>query len=193
VKEHPILFSAPMVRAILEGRKTMTRRVVSPRIVNNWDGPRGQGDIDAGYPFVETRDGPYVSAIKICPYGQPGDRLWVRETFCPTAGECEIPAIYRASYEEEHLFEPYWKPSIFMPRALSRILLEVTSVRVERVQDITRVDAMAEGIEDKSIDGLWMSPESRFAELWDSINAKRGYGWDVNPWVWGIEFRRVAA
>lgn len=162
LKERPILMSAPMVRAILEGRKTQTRRVAK----------------------ITSR----------CPHGVPGDRLWVRETcerrpFC--AGSKAICVAYSA--DGESVLDPvgfdyscWWKrgeklPSIFMPRWASRITLEVTGVRVERVQEINQVDALAEGTQGKH----------SYAELWDSLNAKRGFGWDTNPWVWVLEFKRV--
>jgi hypothetical protein len=231
MKERPILFTGDMVHAILEGRKTMTRRVIKPqpvRSVTDWtmDAEEGEAAIYRGWPhWLEAsrgrnkRDAGELTPRKIaCPYGQPGDRLWVRETFCPTVGGCEEPAIYQASYEEgKHLFEPYWRPSIFMPRALSRILLEVTAVRVERVQDIGEEDARAEGIapnwvgdlkgwnpeehgflgtplpDPDSEEAYYRTGREAFAELWNSINAKRGYGWDANPWVWVINFRRVMA
>ena len=169
-----------MVRAILDGRKTQTRRVMN---------------------YMAR---PY-------PYGQPGDLLWVRETWADTSRECPTcPVSYRATWprddEDGRCFD--WKPSIFMPRAFSRITLEIVSVRIEQLQDISEEDANAEGVDEPGIyqgfsDGLFMlqttqdEPEDEltyrdgFAWLWDSINAKRGIGWDTNPWVWAIEFRMV--
>ncbi len=181
MSEHPILFSAAMVKAILEGRKTQTRRVIKPQPIHN----------------IKHRE--YIAVIdgskKQCPYGQPGDRLWVRETwqlseeagmYYPETGRlpdtlCE----YAADYSEvERKDGGPWKPSIFMPRWASRITLEVVKVRVERLQDMSYEDAVAEGI-----DHIYPQGRLQFRMLWDSINAKRGYGWDVNPWVWVVEFK----
>jgi hypothetical protein len=217
VKERPVLFSGPMVRAILEGRKTMTRRVIKPQ--------------------------PQVAPEGDNPYGNRGDRLWVRETWNSfreltdverakqsgildrfhkgkirdiSAGAMELPvgtgvlrAIYAADFGD-WAFDPdsdlHWRPSIFMPRALSRISLEITDVRVERVQDISEEDAKAEGIgvlplqsaDDpsawwQSAPGVHQDRNARgsFIQLWDSINAKRGYGWIVNPWIWVISFKQM--
>lgn len=214
MKERPILFSGPMVRAILEGRKNMTRRVIKPqpKVFNGRAGGR-----DIGWPLDNH------GRLLACPYGQPGDQLWVRETWCSlkeVGFSVDPKAIaYRASTgqtlkwrDEEDRDEgeetPRWKPSIFMPRWASRILLEVVSARVERVQDISEADAKAEGAEAKRWGDLKQIPTSLlmrfgrnlpidplyvygFGELWDSINSARGYGWDVNPWVWVVEFKRI--
>jgi hypothetical protein len=192
MKERPILFSAEMVRAILDGRKTQTRRVAKlnasgrvklPGSPSNW--------------HCEDPD-----AVLACPYGQPGDRLWVRETFRVIDGQTQprIAIDYRADPEDkwcrigDFLCDgKKWTPSIYMPRLASRILLEITNVRVERVQEISDKDCLAEGIADLAIP---LRPDltmyrSSYADLWDSINAKRGFGWDANPWVWVIEFRRI--
>jgi hypothetical protein len=182
--ERPILFSGPMVRAILDGRKTETRRIVKPQPPNAYLPPEG--------PFKDRMGGPY---------GEPGDRLWVRETWC--RGEAWYPAstyAYRADYEAsewtEHVdhdplagaksfncmacgFER-WRPGIHMPRAACRIELVVTGVRVERLQDITEGDAMAEGT----------GGRAGFAALWESINARRA-PWASNPWVWVVGFSRL--
>lgn len=163
MKERPIIFSTPMIQAILEGRKTQTRRVVKYR-------PYAQDDAPVH--------------LHECPYGVPGDRLWVREAwgqgyFTPPGDDTTEGAIhYRATELDAHVT---WKPSIFMPRWASRITLRITKVRVERVQNITGKDAIAEGVE--SVD--------QYRKLWNSLNAKRDYGWDENPRVWVIEFRRV--
>jgi hypothetical protein len=173
-RERPILFSAPMVRALLSGRKTQTRRVAKAR---------KEGDIT-------WRTNP------ICPYGQPGDVLWVKETWrpCSTGG-----AWYRATRLGD---DPGpWRPSIYMPRWASRITLRLTSVRVERLQAISEEDANAEGVDE--LDG-WMD-EARlvaasvrlrapmedartwFAALWESIHGE--FAWDANPWVWVLGFK----
>lgn len=230
MKERPILFSGPMVRAILEGRKTQTRRILKQADFSR--GLLAGGDwADAVYPARESgwiawhgrsTPGPELEAFTkqtyaqgfLCPYGQPGDRLWVRETWMefertPTiVGYLPGGIGYRADLDEcgqvpvtedglTVLRTPKdnWRPSIFMPREHSRITLEVVSVRVERVQEITHSDAIAEGIIDQElgagdlIDGSYAV--TNFAYLWDSINAKRGYAWESNPWVWVVSFVRA--
>ena len=212
-KEHPILFSAPMVRAILEGRKTMTRRVVKfhksvsehswwmeaheigPAEFIFWSGPQ---KVDPGFTKSVYKAGDGIR----CPYGIPGDRLWVRETHAwiegdsPSDYETGSGWIYRASLAPEHDDGLKWKPSIFMPRLASRILLEVVSVRVERLQDITRSDIKAEGLvcpSELHSDDLeynyrqWYIDE--WIRLWKSINGPES--WEQNPWVWVIGFKRV--
>lgn len=175
MKGHPILFSAAMVRAILEGEKTQTRRIArlnaSGRVA--WKGHNWHCD------DPESR--------LACPYGQPGDRLWVRETWADTMSD-PPEAVYRADGERHPSSFLKWKPSIFMPRWASRITLEVTGVRVERLQEISKADVIAEGIDGLSdIHAGWHQP---YAQLWDSINAKRA-PWSSNPLVWVIEFKRV--
>jgi hypothetical protein len=191
MKERPILFSGEMVRAILAGKKTQTRRVVKLDVSNFFDPPNCQDDKDAGWPITTTREGDTVKAATLCPHGQPGDRLWVRETWGHNGcGNC--PIHYRADEPEwkNESLNPNakWHPSIFMPRCASRILLEITAVRCERLQEITREDASAEGV--VSFDEL--STVDRYAILWESINGKTpGKRWEDNPWVWVIEFRRI--
>jgi hypothetical protein len=215
MKERPILFSGPMVRAILEGAKTQTRRVVKPQPpwwaekVHEWaqDGAQWRGQVaDAIWTMR-------------CPYGQSGDQLWVREAWATIVQyddlkPSEIPkgtARWPVTYYAAHPKSASWnschrgriRPSIFMPRWASRVMLEVTGVRVERVQDISCADAEAEGcpmenyhdtresIKDERgalIQSGRIGPPAWFSHLWDSINAKRGFGWDINPWVWVIEF-----
>lgn len=228
-KERPILFNGEMVRAILDGRKTQTRRVVKPQIGTDpcdkfvhvevtvtdgwyywWDyicGP-GSYDVDQAYHHIK------------CPYGEPGDHLYVRETWCPQAfngvdgyvgyradRKVFVKSTYGGMHEAaRHLLDTQdspikWKPSIHMPRWASRITLEITDVRVERVQDISGQDAFWEGCNvynpaDDRIDHIGHHPSysiGEFKSLWNSTNEKRGYGWDVNPWVWVIEFKRLAA
>jgi hypothetical protein len=201
MKERPILFSAPMVRALLDGSKTQTRRAVKGEMLSNL------GDLPHVPDWI-TADVP-----RLCPYGQPGDRLWVRETWRHTAGSLdEARALtediasgtavdWRATYiercikelgfsreeaEQADSFET-WRPSIHMPRWASRILLEVVSVRVERLQSCSDSDARAEGIVASEFDPS--SPVFRYACLWDDINGRGS--WNANPWVWVVEFRRV--
>lgn len=186
MNERPILFSGPMVRAILDGTKTQTRRVVKPQ-------PKGEVEF-----IRESYAGPgwYVAAkphtddyYVRCPYGVPGDRLWVRETWALPYKENWLEAkddiVYRASPRDSST-PVKWVPSIFMKRWMSRILLEIEDVRVERVQDISEDDALDEGIDN------YDDPARQvFADLWDSINAKSGFSWESNPWVWVIKFKTI--
>lgn len=202
MKERPILFSAEMVRAILDGRKTQTRRVVKGMALD-WLQP---GMFSPK--FVADPEN-YLS-----PYGYAGDRLWVRETLCTeidaTMAEMECGKFAYKADDESNLWTSVNGyriiPSIYMPRWASRVTLEVVNVRVERVQEISREDAKAEGVSN-----LWRWDQARnekhpehfvrgvlnpfvanYSVLWDEINGKRGFGWDVNPWVWVIEFRRMS-
>ena len=170
MKERPILFSGPMVRAILDGRKTQTRRVVK---IGSYR-PSGPFGDHAGY----------------CPYGKPGDRLWVRETFFNEPNFHGVSATwYRA---DNDTFPGMWKPSIHMPRRLSRITLEITAVRVESLNEINGMEAWREGCPyHPKADP---EPEDMIAwyrKLWESINGPGS--WAANPWVWVIDFRRAAA
>lgn len=180
-----------MVRAILEGRKTQTRRIVKPDIANfledGWE-PKER--------MYETRDGDIVPAHTLCPYGQPGDRLWVRETWQPNTMKTGWPYYYRAT--DDDVVSPPWKSPLFMPRAASRILLEITDVRVERLREITHEDAMAEGFEltgwrptyyDPDSGGEARTPQDNFAEMWEKIHGSES--WWQNPWVWAITFKRI--
>lgn len=228
VIERPILFSGAMVRAILEGRKTQTRRVVKPQpdFVTNYHNP-GRNRT----PYVGGSVDPQLIR---CPCGQPGDRLWVKETFKHTGNSWwgSEPDFVSASitYKEGGEFrrcgnyesftkapiekwwnvsKAVWKPSIFMRREFSRITLEIVSVRVERVQEITDKDAEAEGAHPYPFMSTMLNVSTRkfdvipnfhrraYAELWDSINGKRkegkpDYSWAANPWVWVVEFKPVA-
>lgn len=194
MKQRPILFNASMVRALLDGTKTQTRRVVKP-----------QPDcIKAGKPYTTAG---LPSTPIACPYGQVGDQLWVRETwYCDDFRVQRGPylkpddfdvvesrengcLVFRADgsspYEAE---QPKWKPAIHMPRWASRITLEITSVRVERLNDISRGDCMAEGCPFPNI-AKETDPKQWYRELWKSINGAGS--WDLNPWVWVIEFKKV--
>ncbi|MEX6663738.1 hypothetical protein [Pseudomonas sp. W2-17] len=192
IKERPILFSAPMVRAILEGRKTVTRREVKKQAALNC--------LAAGF---EPAFLALAGNADLCPYGQPGNRLWVRETWAQPAHLDPGPTVYRATYPDcikgqgwENLPPSdaiHWKPSIHMFRRDSRILLEITDVRVERLQDITNAESIAEGAEPvtlaeaRSLDLL--TYQAGFARLWNSINGPGA--WAADPWVWVVEFKRV--
>lgn len=192
MKERPILFSAPMVRAILEGRKTQTRRIAK-KMVRHPD----FGNLYTPGALVLEHESQHV-IDRCCPYGQPGDRLWVRETWCCVHG---IPSStgphpddfvrYRADDQpgDKVLSEKKcWKPSIHMPRVYSRILLEIIAVRVERLNSITVSDAIVEGY-DGSVDSPADPSIKWFSNLWELINGAGS--WAANPWVWVIEFKRV--
>lgn len=187
--EHPILFSGPMVRAILESRKTQTRRPIKGAPLGADCGLFAKDS--AVFFRGTTPESPSVGAPIRCPYGVPGDRLWVRETWqdwCPTwsGGRTHRPA-YRATPDERG--EPLrWRPSIHMPRWASRITLELTGVRVERLQAIDEAGAICEGFMYAGRGDDWQRPDS-FRVLWDRLNSPRGYGWDMNPWIWVLEFR----
>ena len=213
MKYRPILFSAPMVRAILEGRKTQTRRVVTiPRELHCGE-PLAHKDVEVRF-FEEGHSGPgsYMFlndcpqegvAFLNCPYGAPGDRLWVRETWTKDIQGCAVQN--GISYRADHLCMTgdgpatiKWRPSIFMPRWASRITLEVVSVRVERLQDISAQDAVAEGVEKETVYKAFrlykehIDPIKAYSVLWDAINGARpGFAWADNPWVWAIKFKRV--
>lgn len=192
--ERPILFSGPMVRAILAGTKTQTRRVVSGDNRGAYWDHRGYRAEYEGRGVITFRfaDGSNrVNGIdgmpfrRLCPYD--ADRLWVRETWA----KCSDGYLYRARGDR---WAYAWKPSIHMPRDACRITLPVLSIRVERLQDITEADALAEGCE--SVNGASRAPgwaRSNFETLWQSINGERpGCSWAANPWVWRVAFSREA-
>ena len=212
--ERPILFSGPMVRAILDGHKTQTRRVISTQ--PDAEGWRTDGH-GAWYPYTETSGtwgigvpGDLIS----CPYGAPGDRLWVRETWSPWSGvvDCGEAAKLRDAraqmpwacilYGADRAWSKQqpadnggkWRPSIHMPRWASRLTLAVTAVRVERLQAITEEDALAEGVSPapfcKSGRPPGLEHVEAYEDLWTAINGKRA-PWARNPWVWVVEFTRV--
>lgn len=217
MKERPILFSGPMVQAILNGTKTQTRRVVKPQPTQLGFGRNCIVDAyckPAPFPLAYyERHGAYwnSSAPLKMPYGKPGERLWVRETWAPgdwmvfgTAKEDPETVLYKADKSALHWdgramalpLDTYafnwqavrWRPSIHMPRWASRITLEITAVRVERLQDISRGDCMAEGCPFPNLAGK-TDPVAWYRELWESINGP--HSWDDNPWVWVVEFKRV--
>jgi len=197
MKERPILFSAPMVRAILDGSKTQTRRVVKPQPFagKSADEMREffikKGALGRDESLTDLVNGARNAGfidVK-CPHGKPGDRLWVREAHqidCDGEGN-PIFTLYRADYAERDL-APGWRPSIHMPQWASRITLEITAVRVERLQDISRGDCMAEGCPFPNIANE-TDPKKWYADLWNTINGNGA--WDKNPWVWVVEFKQV--
>lgn len=174
-----------MVRALLDGSKTQTRRIVKGEALK-WLAP---GMFEPAF-VVNPENG-------LCPFGKPGDRLYVRETWAQPTALDPGPTVYRADYQAcvPAGFENVppaesitWKPSIHMPRTLSRITLEVTGVRIARLHDITDADALAEGVDrtNTSIPGY---ARERFVRLWTSINGNES--WALDPWVWVVEFKRV--
>ena len=192
----PILFCADMVRAIIDGRKTQTRRVVRDAHGDFWDhGAWTPTYYHGGIVWHASGDPPYAHRMeRRCPYGGPEDRLWVRETWtqAPRGGKMangEDQVYYRADMSPD-VWRGFWRPSIFMPRWASRLTLEIIDVRVERVQDISEADARAEGCRIPADDDTAFF-STRYRVLWDSLNSKRGYGWDRNVWVWSLTFRRL--
>lgn len=206
IKERPILFSAAMVRAILEGRKTQTRRIMKAQPMEDWR-PYSYGELhkmedDGPNPDKVIGWGPVnddgLEGYKF-PYGQPGDRLWVRETFSLDES-CKGTIPYYRATDHESCGQP-WKPAIHMPRWASRIMLEITNVEAQRLQSITQNEAEAEGMVPplhpdgarKNVEKLKPGESCRgqYADLFDSIN---GNGtWQNNPWVWVISFKKLDA
>ena len=197
MSEKPIIFKPEMVKAILEGTKTQTRRIIK---VPPCEIHEHGGTVSVTKPRKFKNE-----YARLCPY-EPyhvGDILWVRETwsihpltkpdnlselgYCSVCTACKKRKgkyIYKASFPKSYPCTG-WKPSIHMKREAARIFLEIKSVSVGRLQDITDADAHAEGMDSPSY------PIIQFKDLWEEINAKRGYSWDSNPWVWVIEFERI--
>lgn len=212
-KQRPILFSTEMVQAILADRKTMTRRVIKAELDSRglrWANPKTGWEDWHGNPVR-------------CPYGQVGDILWVRETWCKAClwdGDGEMPECrywYKADDDwkqhdwhddknDEVTSAPKWKPSIHMPKEAARLFLQITDIRVERLQDISDVDAMLEGIESMTVaedgelvvkfkdylskSGWYYDSRESFKTLWMLIN---GFdNWNANPWVWVVSFERIS-
>jgi len=219
-KAHPILFSTPMVQAIMEGRKTQTRRVVKPQPSDNWMQnvfslcPTYNMYRSNGEQMFWLSDGK-DDEIK-CPYGKPRDLLWVRETSIINKNSCRrffvADGYHKSISEETGKPFPYEKvvPSIFMPKMAARIWLEITNIKVERLQDISAADAINEGVnfyDDDVIGRCYKdymgdasgygnsdvdfhtthNPITSFQTLWQSINGEES--WNANPWVWAIEFK----
>ncbi|WP_299010025.1 hypothetical protein [uncultured Caulobacter sp.] len=226
IKERPILFSSPMVRAILEGQKTQTRRVVKPQPAPHeswdWSWPVLRPGVTPGTRICWRDDVRTPNLYPYCPYGKPGDRLWVRESHQRfDKGSCDQHVWYTAGLNDNAYVARtrpeidrdapwprevpgpaggavYGVPSIHMPRWASRITLEIVSVRVERLTDITEDDAIAEGLEwvapgkwavDTSLAIIGDDPRAVYRELWEHINGPGS--WAANPWVWVVTFNRV--
>lgn len=208
MKERGMIFNGEMTRAILDGRKTQTRRPIK------WKQTRFTeiGEREDGSKWPWSEDAEHACDFwHPCPFGSVGDRIWVRETFSGHyLDDAQIQDIkdgrdkatdlceYRADYPDGYQASDGWTPSIHMPRWASRILLEITDVRVERLNSISQEDAQAEGLEltgwrptysDPDSGGEVMTPYDNFAELWSSIYGDES--WQANPWVWVIEFKRV--
>jgi hypothetical protein len=209
--ERPIIFGSPMVKALLAGRKTQTRRLVKPQpaVDHHYLQPMFGTSPDGfafGTPGLWREVGPdYPDGDdddRRCPYGAPGDRLWVKETWHP----CDGGALYQADYrDKQEAGIERWQSPLYMPRNESRITLELTSVRVERIKDTSPADIIAEGVVDRphEVEGLGRCPVSAFDGIcypdllslwragWDSINGKCE-PFASNPWVWVLEFRRMS-
>jgi len=194
MKERPIIFSESMVRAILDERKTMTRRVIKPQ-------PGNVNHYEKGFVNEAWQSG--FVPVK-CPYGVPGDLLWVREWHKFESDELgkwiKYVDNFRLSFRGDEISvananpEFMWnrcRPAIFLPRWASRITLEIVDVRVERLQEISEEDVKAEGVPLGECSDDLPCHAQGFIELWESINFKRGFGWELNPWVWVIEFKRI--
>lgn len=198
--DRSILFSAPMVQALLAGRKTQTRRVLKPqpKVMKNgiWYRP---------YPAMRPLHWAYLHGDMVAGFSDvryaPGDRLWVREAWANIKDDphCDlhgrgIEAAYRATDDDEFTIPPRWRPGMFMPRWASRLTLTVTDVRVQRLQDVTNEDCIAEGIQPHghAFTGygkqahVWMSPYDSYASLWNSLHGPDA--WDANPWVAALTF-----
>lgn len=231
VKDTGMIFQPESVRAIIEGNKTQTRRVIKPQPHKNvarfvrslaragwleeYDNGDPLGIFTGGKPVTWTQTGkPYR-----CPYGDAGDHVWVREAWmpknwdsdkeymlagCPDAAThpsetylgSPTRAIYKASYNDAIGDPGKWRNSMYMPRWASRITLEITNVRVERLQEISGRDVLAEGIDNGSSNPAmgvrWENMQRMaFEEQWNNLNAKRGYSWESNPWCWCISFRKL--
>lgn len=200
IKERPILFSAPMVRALLDGSKTQTRRALRiqpPDWHLNVFAVGREHYFHEGSAAHPGKCWPAYAKGVSCPYGQPGDRLWVREAWRTVAEADTLPPrdltpAHRIWYEADALSQPgagRYRPPMFMPRWASRGLYEIISVRVERLQDISEADCIAEGCTAKHTTDADWSARQAYAVLWESING--GGSWTANPWVWAIEFKVI--
>jgi hypothetical protein len=241
--ERPIIFSSGMVRTILAGNKSMTRRVMKPQPHIEYDISKTFNGKEPAFDWKQTEyklsDIQKLAAWAICPYGKIKDYLYVKETFTDNCSLEGLPKLVYAADMQRMCSEQgkvgyfktfKWKSPLFMPRKYSRILLEITDIQVRQVQDITEEDAKAEGVEPlftkdiaeskpefnlnpmpyknylwhgehikpKKIMNSWYHQYSSyekardsFSSLWESINAKKGYGWEKNPWVFVIQFKRI--
>jgi len=198
IKEKPIIFSTPMVQAILEDRKTQTRRIIKPQPFGLCLDVKFKMHPDA-FPLLTNVD-PQKFEAKYCPFGKKNDTLYVKETFRDFPEKGDI--YYKAGMAQDLEINFKWKPSIYMPKWAARIFLKIKDIFIESLQDITSIEAIKEGIfYDEKLEGYVADQEGRcyhgsdpiisFANYWDMLNKKRGYPWDSNPWVWVIEFERI--
>jgi len=206
-KEHGIFFTGESIKAILDGRKTQTRRVIKPQPLKYFpEGETGDYERPLWWSFIySTKYNSDTHRFTKCPYGKLGDRLWVREKICTNYPYIEYIAdekLIECPDEQKKWWRHDWhkRPSatissIHMPKWATRIWLEITDMKVEKVQDISYENCKAEGIQLPKSTNM---PDTKtaayrllFGELWDSINARRGYSWESNPWVWVIEFKRT--
>lgn len=205
VKERPILFSTPMVRAILDGTKTQTRRPLKIQPLDiltkrpPWDKNLTRVIDGNRCWFSLAERNPNRGGVLYCSHGEVGERLWVREKFSISGNG------YYYVTDTDGTVHHAWRPSIHMPREASRITLEITGVRVQRIQDISAKDIIAEGavLRPHHSEHFGKCPVSAFnnacymdlktlwADGWNAINARRGFGWEKNPWCWCISFKRV--
>jgi hypothetical protein len=226
MKEKPIIFSTEMVKAILAGNKSMTRRVIKPQpIMHDFESHKAlafkEPFTKPGYIAVGVDRVKECPSYLRCPYGQVGDILWVRETWAihdlilkpkklnpndeawfykrKFSPEMVPHIVYAADYPVGS-WKGAWRSPRFMPKIAARLFLKVKDIRVERLQDITEEDAIAEGVAWKRAADINALENSEsvidrakvlFMRLWDTLNAKRGYGWDLNPFVWVVEFERA--
>ncbi len=221
MNEHPILFSSEMVNSILSGQKTQTRRIVKGDLSISGNTARYSSPNRRSHTWTDL-----PCYLSTCPYGIPGDLLWVRETWRAVEldngndgilykADNHFKSIENSQAAADLWCDAYadrkygnkWRPSIFMPRWASRILLDVTDVQVERIQEISDGDAIKEGIQDVCHCGDYVEGHGyhsghgavsmpgwateNFSSLWDSINAERGHSWESNPWVWVVSFKVV--
>jgi hypothetical protein len=220
MKERPIIMGAESVMAILDGRKTQTRRVIKIQppeedyqLLTVIDSTRNKDEGCSHWAKLnESKTNIVIDDGRMfrCPYGIIGDRLWIRETWKQVFDTPKV-VTYKSS-DPTNINGGKWRSPLFMPRWASRITLEITDIKVERLQDITEEGAIAEGIEFDSgweeqsgegyCDGVGymnyetgdldcITPKESYRTLWNSLNAKRGYSWESNPWVWVISFRVV--
>jgi hypothetical protein len=207
-RERQILFSAPMIRALLDGTKTQTRRLMNPQPVHaqhhEWNGAVIHDDEQRLWCWKwhtydnlwdeHVRDDERRHLAVKCPYGRAGEQLWVKETWTHDADSLDdaraqhedamsmSSVYYRASMPDDEAETMRWRPSIFMPRWASRITLKIVEVRVQLLQEISEDDARAEGVADRA----------SYALLWDRINgASRSLCWAKNPWIWALTFTRL--
>ncbi len=199
----PILFKTEMVKAILDGRKTQTRRIIKPQPEKDPDGTKyNKSGYWCAIPGVGAMT-PVHYLKSLCPYGKVGDTLYVRETWARASEQRVRPPraiVYRADWAKMFYdagrnwalceYDIKWRSSIHMPKACARLFLEITDIRVERVRDISVEDCLCEGTGYENGEFYDNGYIDAFKTLWDSINKKRGFGWEVNPFVWVVEFKQ---